>query len=160
MPARDERIRKGGHRRLAGADMQTFQIEVEPAPGDIRFLEDRLYDYNVEQTGLDDGKWLSIFVRDEKGEIMAGLHGWTWCGACRVQTLWVHKDLRHQGFGRRLLAAAEQEARARGCEQILLDTFSFQAPLFYQQMGYEVISVVEGFPRRPHSEYHLRKTLR
>jgi GNAT superfamily N-acetyltransferase len=140
--------------------MQTFQIEVEPAPGDIRFLEDRLYDYNVEQTGLDDGKWLSIFVRDEKGEIVAGLHGWTWCGACRVQTLWVHKDLRHQGFGRRLLAAAEQEARARGCEQILLDTFSFQAPLFYQQMGYEVTSVVEGFPRRPHSEYHLRKTLR
>ena len=140
--------------------MQTFQIEVEPAPGDIRFLEDRLYDYNVEQTDLDDGKWLSIFVRDEKGEIVAGLHGWTWCGACRVQTLWVHKDLRHQGFGRRLLAAAEQEARARGCEQILLDTFSFQAPLFYQQMGYEVISVVERFPRRPHSEYHLRKTLR
>jgi hypothetical protein len=27
-------------------------------------------------------------------------------------------------------------------------------------MGYEVISVVEGFPRHPHSEYHLRKTLR
>ena len=142
------------------SEREEFQIEVEPAPGDIRFLEDRLYDYNVEQTGLDDGKWLSIFVRDEKGEIVAGLHGWTWCGACRVQTLWVHKDLRHQGFGRRLLAAAEQEARARGCEQILLDTFSFQAPLFYQQMGYEVISVVEGFPRRPHSEYHLRKTLR
>jgi len=140
--------------------MQKLQIDVEPAPGDIRFLEDRLYDYNVEQTGSDDGKWLSIFVRDEKGEIVAGLHGWTWCGACRVQTLWVHKDLRHQGFGRRLLAAAEQEARARGCEQILLDTFSFQAPLFYQQMGYEVISVVEGFPRRQHSEYHLRKTLR
>ena len=140
--------------------MQKFQIEVEPAPGDIRFLEDRLYDYNVEQTDLDDGKWLSIFVRDEKGEIVAGLHGWTWCGACRVQTLWVHKDLRHQGYGRRLLAAAEQEARTRGCEQILLDTFSFQAPLFYQQMGYEVINVVEGFPRLPHSEYNLRKALR
>ncbi len=140
--------------------MQKFQIEVEPAPGDIRFLEDRLYDYNVEQTGLDDGKWLSIFVRDEKGEIVAALHGWTWCGACRVQALWVHKDLRHQGFGRRLLAAAEQEARARGCEQILLDTFSFQAPLFYQKLGYEVTGVAEGFPRSPHSEYHLRKSLR
>jgi len=151
---------QGGNRRIAASDMPKPQIEVEPAPGDIRFLEDRLYDYNVEQTGFDDGKWLSIFVRDDKGEIVAGLHGWTWSGACRVQTLWVHKDLRHQGFGRRLLAAAEQEARTRGCEQILLDTFSFQAPLFYQQMGYEVISVVEGFPRRPHSEYHLRKTLR
>jgi len=139
--------------------MQSLQIEVEPAPKDIRFLEDRLYDYNVEQTGSDDGKWLSIFVRDDAGEIVAGLHGWTWCGACRVQYLWVRQDLRRQGYGQRLLAAAEQEARARGCDHLLLDTFSFQAPLFYKKLGYEVVAVVDGFPRRPHSEYHLKKTL-
>ena len=140
--------------------MQKIQIEIEPAPGDIRFLEDRLYEYNVEQTGSDDGKWLSIFVRDDKGEIVAGLHGWTWCGACKVRTLWVREDLRRQGYGKRLMGAAEQEARARGCEQILLDTFSFQAPLFYQKLGYEVIGVVDGFPRQPHSESHMRKALR
>ena len=140
--------------------MQNLQIEVEPTPDDIRFLVDRLYEYNVEQTGVDDGKWLSIFVRDDQGAIVAGLHGWTWCGACRVQTLWVHKDLRREGYGKRLMDAAEQEARARGCDQLLLDTFSFQAPLFYQKLGYEVIGVVEGYPRRPHSSYHLRKALR
>ena len=140
--------------------MRSLQIEVEPASKDIRFLEGRLYDYNVEQTGSGDGQWLSIFVRDDAGEIAAGLHGWTWCGACRVQSLWVRQNLRRQGYGQRLLGAAEQEARARGCDQLLLDTFSFQAPLFYKKLGYEVIAVVEGFPRRPHSEYHLRKTLR
>ena len=140
--------------------MQKLQIEVEPALDDIRLLEDRLYDYNVEQTGLRDGKWLSIFVRDDKGVIVAGLHGWTWCGACKIMSLWISKDLRRQNYGTRLLGAAEQEARARGCDQILLDTFSFQAPLFYKKLGYEVIGVVEGFPRQPHSEYHLRKTLR
>lgn len=59
-------------------DLQSLQIEVEPAPKDIRFLEDRLYDYNVEQTGFDDGKWLTIFVRDDTGVIVAGIHGWTW----------------------------------------------------------------------------------
>ena len=140
--------------------MQKLEIKVEPTPDDIRFLVDRLYEYNVEQTGVDDGKWLSIFVRDDKGEIVAGLHGWTWCGACKVLTLWVREDLRHQGYGKRLMGAAEQEARARGCEQILLDTFSFQAPLFYQKLGYEVIGVVDGFPRQPHSESHMRKALR
>jgi len=140
--------------------MRNLQIDTDPAPGDIRFLEDRLYDFNVEQTGSDDGKWLSIFVQDDQGAIVAGLHGWTWCGSCRVQALWVHKDRRRQNHGTDLLRAAEQEARARGCEQILLNTLSFQAPLFYQKLGYEIIAVVEGFPRRPHSEYHLRKALR
>jgi GNAT superfamily N-acetyltransferase len=139
--------------------MQSIQIEVEPALKDIRFLEDRLYDDSVEQTGSDDGKWLSIFVRDDTGGIVAGLHGWTWCGACRVQALWVRQDLRRQGYGQRLLAAAEQEARVRGCDRLFLDTQSFQAPLFYKKLGYEVIGVVEGFPRRPHKLYHLKKTL-
>jgi GNAT superfamily N-acetyltransferase len=140
--------------------METLKIEIEPAPADARFLEDRLYEYNVEQTGSDDGKGLSIFVRDDTGVIVAGLLGWTWCGTGKVERLWVRQDLRRQGYGQRLLAAAEQEARARGCDQLLLDTFSFQAPLFYKKLGYEVIGVVEGFPRRPHSEYHLRKPLR
>ena len=139
--------------------MQSIQIEVEPALKDVRFLEDRLYDDSVEQTGSDDGKWLSIFVRDDAGVIVAGLHGWTWCGACRVQSLWVRQDLRRQGYGQRLLAAAEQEARARGCDRLFLDTASFQAPLFYKKLGYEVIGVVEGFPRRPHKLYHLEKAL-
>ena len=140
-------------------DLENFRIEVEPAPKDIRILEDRLYDYNVEKTGADDGKWLSIFVRDDAGEIVAGLHGWTWCGACKVERLWVRTDLRRQGYGQRLLATAEQEARARGCHQVLIDTFSFQAPLFYRKLGYEVIRVTENFPSRPHSEFHLRKLL-
>jgi GNAT superfamily N-acetyltransferase len=141
-------------------DRHKLTIEVEPTTKDIRVVEDGLYDYNVEQTGTDDGKGLTIFVRDDSGEIVAGLHGWTWCGACKVGRLWVHKDLRRQGYGQRLLAAAEEEARARGCQQMFIDTFSFQAPLFYKKLGYEVAAIVEGFPRAPHSEYHLRKSLR
>ena len=139
--------------------VDNLKIEVEPAAPDIRFVEDGLYEYNAEQTGADDGQWLTIFVRDDAGAIVAGLHGWTWCGAGKVERLWVHKDLRRQGYGQRLLAAAEKEARARGCHQLLLDTFSFQAPLFYQKLGFEVIAVTEGFPRAPYSEYHLRKAL-
>jgi GNAT superfamily N-acetyltransferase len=136
----------------------SLHIEVEPTPQDIRFLEDRLYDYNVERTGLVDGKWLSIFVRDDKGEIVAGLHGWTWGGCGRVQDLWVRHDLRRHGHGTRMLEAAEREAVARGCDRLFLDTFSFQAPLFYQKLGYEIIGSLDGF-MPPHQLYHLRKKL-
>jgi ribosomal protein S18 acetylase RimI-like enzyme len=140
--------------------METFRIESQPATRDVRVLEDGLYEYNAGQTGARDGRWLSIFVRNDKGEIVAGLHGWTWCGACKVMTLWVREDLRRRRYGSRLLRAAEEEARARGCDRIFLDTYSFQAPGFYEKLGYEVVGRIEAFPRAPHSEFHLRKSLR
>jgi len=139
-------------------DLPIPAAESEPRPEDVRFLEDQLYLYNVEQTGFDNGQWLTFFVRDGAGTIVAGLHGWTWGGVGRVQTLWVRKDLRGHGFGARLLAAAETEAKARGCDRLTLDTYSFQAPLFYQKKGYEVIDAIEdALP--PHRLYRLKKSL-
>jgi len=139
-------------------DLPIPPFETDPRPEDIRFLEDQLYHYNVERTGLDDGKWLTIFLRDDHGDIAAGLHGWTWGGGGRVPILWVRSDLRRHGYGTRLLAAAEAEARARGCDRMLLDTFSFQAPLFYQQHGYEIIGVNDDVLSE-HKEYRLKKRL-
>lgn len=140
-------------------DLRKLTIEVEPSPKDIQFLKDRLYDYNVEQTGFADGKSLAIFVRDDGGMVTAGIQGWTWGGACWIEDFWIRSDLRRHGTGTRLLAAAEAEARARGCAAIFLNTFSFQAPMFYQKMGYETLHVLDEFPRHPHKQYYLKKTL-
>jgi ribosomal protein S18 acetylase RimI-like enzyme len=139
-------------------DIGHLTVETDPTDADVRFLEDRLYEYNVQQTGVDDGQWLALFLRDDHGTIQAGCKGWTWCGSCYIQTVWVHPDLRGQDVGTHLLQAAEQEARARGCRQIVLGSFSFQAPGFYQKLGFEVVAVLEDHPRG-HRQYYLRKRL-
>ncbi len=133
-------------------------MQTEPDAGNVELLKDRLYEYNVARTGIDDGKLLGIFLRDDRGEIFAGLYGWTWGGCLDVQQLWVREDARGRGHGRRLLQAAEREAVARGCRQATLDTHCFQAPEFYRRLGYEVVGVLEGYPRG-HRKYYLRKTL-
>ena len=70
----------------------------------------------------------------------------------------MQKALRGQGYGTRLLHAEEQEARTRGCHQVIIDSYSFQAPGFYQKHGYEVFAVLEDHPRH-HRNYYLRKRL-
>ena len=140
-------------------DTTHLRIETNPTVEDVRFLEDRLYDYGVEQTGVDDGQWLAIFLRDDQQTIQAGLKGWTWCGSCYIQTVWVHHTLRGQGIGTQLLQAAEQEARRRGCQQMILTSYSFQAPGFYQKLGFEVFAVLDEHPRG-HRDYYLHKWLR
>ena len=113
---------------------------------DFQFLEDRLYEFNKIQTGQDNGQLFSIVIRNEHQEIVAGLSGWTWAEACEIKSLWVNSSLRGQGYGRSLLESAEQEARVRGCKVILIISYSFQAPEFYQKCGYSLVWQLNDFP--------------
>ena len=54
---------------------------------------------------------------------------------------------RRQGLGTLLLRSAEAEAIARGCVQVVLATHSFQAPKFYERMGYQQKYAIEGRPQ-------------
>jgi GNAT superfamily N-acetyltransferase len=117
-----------------------------PSSDELQFLEDRLYEYNSQQTGREDGQLFAFFIRNDRQEIVAGLSGWTWARACEIKTLWVHPSLRGQGHGGELLEAAEQEARAHDCKVIMLTSYSFQAPGFYQKHGYELDWQLEDFP--------------
>jgi GNAT superfamily N-acetyltransferase len=135
-----------------------IEVDVNPSFQDGDFLEAQLYAYNIEQTGYRDGDYLTIWVKNHTDEIMAGLHGWTWGGSCYIRDLWVHQDIRGQGYGTQLLQAVEQAARARGCHHIILESYSFQAPGFYQKHGFEIFAVLEDHPRR-HRNYYLRKPL-
>jgi len=134
-------------------------VNENPADSDLHFLEDRITEYNVAITGITDGRILSFFIRDECAEIIAGLYGWTWGTACEIRDLWVREGFRKQGYGTALMAAAELEAISRGCVQIVLDTHSFQAPQFYQRLGFEIIGSHRDYPRG-HFKHYLRKSLK
>ena len=134
-------------------------VETTPDPRDVSTLQDRLWRDDVARSGCPDGQLLAIFLRDERGEVRGGLYGWTWSGWLEVRILWIHADLRGAGHGTRLLAAAEEAGRARGCHTALLETHSFQAPAFYERRGYRAYAVLEGYPTG-HRKLFMRKDLR
>jgi GNAT superfamily N-acetyltransferase len=138
--------------------MSEFALRpVDPTPDDVQYLEDRIYEFNSSATGIADGEWLAFFVR-ERERIVAGICGSTWGGTCELRQFWVEESQRGRGLGTQLFHAAEQEARRRGCTHIVLMTFSFQAPSFYERHGFEVFARIEGHPRG-HRNLLMRKRL-
>jgi GNAT superfamily N-acetyltransferase len=115
-------------------------------------------EYNTQQAGDDSGKNLCFVVKTPGGEVVGGVIGATYWDWLYVNLMWVREDLRSSGYGQRLLALAEDEARKRGAKNSYLDTFSFQAPGFYKKFGYRVFGELPEFPTG-HQRYFLTKQL-
>ena len=139
---------------------QDLRIVSEPqgSPGDATFVRDSLALFNVGVTGDSYYSPLAIFLKDERDAVLGGALGHVWGGWLDLDTLWVAEPFRGQGYGGKLLEAAEDEARAQGCHGVYLDTFSFQAKPFYEKFGYEVVADIPDYPRG-HSYHVLKKTL-
>jgi len=89
-------------------------------------LDQEISAFNAAVTGYHDGRMLSVAVRGDDDDLLAGLYGWTWGGCGYVDLLWVRDDQRGRGLGARLLATAEAEIRRRGCDRVALNTHSFR----------------------------------
>jgi len=135
-----------------------FDIEVNPDPRDIESLRDHVDTFNVEETKIYDYGDLAIFLRDSMRQLIAGIRAYTWGGCLDIRFLWVHEDFRGEGLGSKLMRAVEQEAIRRGCHIATLETHSFQAPGFYEKLGYEEIGVLDGYPIG-HKKHYLKKVL-
>jgi len=121
-------------------------------------LERELIAFNDPRTGNAERGSFAVRVTDADGELVGGLTAWTWGGLCGIGLLWVRADSRKDGWGTKLLLAAEAEAVRRGCDQIVVSSFTFQAPAFYQRYGYVETGRRPGIPGG-HEDVQLHKRL-
>ncbi len=122
------------------------------------FLAERIYEFNAKSTGFHNGELFAAAVRNPDDDIIAAVTGHTWGGTCHVTHLWVHESRRRNGLGKSLMGAVEAEARRRGCRQIILATHSFQAPTFYERLGFRRQASIADYPAG-HEQLHYRKCL-
>lgn len=123
-------------------------------------LSDELDVVNAAATpGTPAARELTVRLLDADDELAAGLSGWTWGVAAGIGMTWVRAGDRGAGLGGRLLAAFEEEARARGCTHVFVTSFTFQAPAFYERHGYVELFRWEGVPTPDAADVHLRKEL-
>ncbi|MFE9572125.1 GNAT family N-acetyltransferase [Streptomyces sp. NPDC006692] len=144
-----------------------FRIETEVDKGRQALLARRLHDTNTERSPVlralrgpgERELPLHVWALEEDGAVAGGLTGRTWAGWLHIDLLWVSGALRATGLGTRLLARAEELARAeRGCGWARLETWDFQAPGFYRSRGYDIVGEVPDYPPGV-TEYTLTKRL-
>lgn len=114
--------------------------------------------FNSRFINIDELKSIGVFVTDAHGKKLAGLTGSTTGNWLRIDMLWVSDALRGQGVGTKLIEAAEEEARRRGCCYAQVDTASFQARPFYEKLGYSLRFSLDHYPRH-HQRHYLSKAL-
>ncbi len=134
----------------------TVRVEENSPEEDMDVVEEGLQAYIAARSPLVDLRLLAVLLRDEERHVVGGALGWTKRGWLEINVVWVHEQLRGQGYGTQLIRAAEQEAIARGCRQVYLSTLSFEAPEFYRKLGYEEIGRLEGYKD---TRYHFQKRL-
>ena len=89
---------------------------------------------------------LSILLRDDDDNVVAGLTGtsvWNWL---YIDIIWVDEAMRGKGVGVDLIRAAEEEAKARGCRNVYVWTQDFQAGDFYKKQGFKEFVTMDNFP--------------
>ncbi len=91
---------------------------------------------------------LQISLLARTGTVLGGLVGRThaipqWL---EISIIWLDEPFRRHGLGRQLMEEAEREARQRGCHYARVATSDFQAPAFYQKLGYILYGTLDNCP--------------
>ncbi|NJK27556.1 MAG: GNAT family N-acetyltransferase [Coleofasciculaceae cyanobacterium SM2_3_26] len=138
--------------------MLRIEIAETAKPEETEFIAQQLLKFNHQCVSEENYNPLIILLRNMDEELLGGLIGSTYYEWLCIEILWVDESHRRSGYGDALLATAEREAIQRGCKYAYLDTFSFQAPEFYQKRGYIIFGELPDFPTG-HRRYFLKKVL-
>jgi GNAT superfamily N-acetyltransferase len=117
----------------------------EPSVSNLDAVRAGLVAYNEGVAGADKAAPIGVFATRD-GVVIGGATGFTQWEWLFIEYLWVSDEVRGKGLGAHLLQKVEAAARERGCGAVWLDTFSFQAPEFYERFGYRHFGQLDDYP--------------
>lgn len=86
------------------------------------------------------------YLYDETTKLVGGIVAHCFWNIMHIDFFWVDESLRGQGQGRNLLNKMESIAQREKCKVIHLETFSFEAPRFYEKNGYKEFGKIKDVP--------------
>ncbi|MES0173939.1 GNAT family N-acetyltransferase [Mesorhizobium sp. M0006] len=91
---------------------------------------------------------IALLIKEpEREHTIGGLWATFYYDWMHVELLFVPQKYRGTGIGSQLIEHAEDMALRRGCVGVWLDTYQFQAPGFYESLGYDNFGYLPNYPR-------------
>ena len=129
----------------------------EPNPEDRQIMVDGMLAYHKSKGHPRKTEFYSILLRGIDRKVVGTIVvSFLWNGM-HINSLWIDDLIRNQGWGSKLLKMAEEEGMKRGCALAYTDTYSWQAPLFYEKMGYALYGKLDDFPKGSSLSYYCKK---
>jgi len=113
-----------------------IDFTLSPKPEEVDCIYKGLDEYNGKIIPELEKHCFALFIRNESGEVVGGLTGAIFTTSIQIKLLWLSETLRGKGIGSLLMAKVEMEARNRNISNIAVDTYTFQAPKFYEALGF------------------------
>lgn len=114
-----------------------------PKSSDVDFLSHKIYQ-EAPEFGMPN--FWAFFIRDAEEQIIAGCNGDIMFERIYTDQLWVAKEYRKVGVGKKLMDKVHEYGKQNGCTKATVSTMSFQgAKEFYEKLGYVVNFKRDGY---------------
>jgi GNAT superfamily N-acetyltransferase len=121
----------------------------EMSPEDWQEIRTNLRNFNLEQSNGFPTKpetSINLTLKTETGAVVGGIRSRAFYQCLTIDLLWIDERIRKMGYGTDLMLKVEGLAKEEGCISANTSTLSFQAPQFYEKLGYKIVGVFEGYP--------------
>jgi GNAT superfamily N-acetyltransferase len=134
-----------------------FTLDTAVTGEDLKILHNGLHQAVVQHVGDGyKGTRIRLVIKNPEGELIGGLSAWTTLQNLIFDAIWIEQEYRGRGLGTKLMLEMEKIARKNGCIASQASCFSFQAPGFFEKMGYKTLGISDGYPS-PNREFYLVK---
>jgi GNAT superfamily N-acetyltransferase len=139
--------------------MEEIKIEkVETInPEDRKIFDEGMLAYHASKGHIRKKESTSFLLKTAENQLIgAVVVTFLWNGM-EIDSLWVDESQRGKGYGRKLMEVVEEEGRKRGAKIAYTNTFSYQAPEFYEKLGYTLYGKLDNFPEGESLSYYSKK---
>jgi ribosomal protein S18 acetylase RimI-like enzyme len=136
-----------------------MEILQEPLSEELKKkVYEGFHEHSLQKMGVDLLQDPISFIAKINNEIVGTVVVQPFWGALHLKYVWVKEENRGKGFGKKLLEYALSFGKKNDYRFAFVETMNFQAPMFYQKLGFTIDFIRSGYSHET-SFYYLSKKL-